>query len=146
MPSSCIKQIRSGSFLLCPYYHFNKRYNYSIKMYIISFIEVLRTCHILWPSIISSLAVNLWGVQVTFLPGVESLDEIAEVLLAGDHIALKDLVQGDALEAQANDLITHLQHSRKQTLSHTLVTNNELRGTKLQTLRFTFITRSSAEL
>lgn len=48
--------------------------------------------------------------------------------------------------AQANDLITHLQHSRKQTLSHTLVTNNELRGTKLQTLRFTFITRSSAEL
>lgn len=85
-------------------------------------------------------------MQVTFLPGVESLDEIAEVLLAGDHIALKDLVQGDALEAQANDLITHLQHSRKQTLSHTLVTNNELRGTKLQTLRFTFITRSSAEL
>lgn len=77
---------------------------------------------------------------------MESLDEIAEVLLAGDHIALKDLVQGDALEAQANDLITHLQHSRKQTLSHTLVTNNELRGTKLQTLRFTFITRSSAEL
>lgn len=85
-------------------------------------------------------------MQVTFLPGVESLDEIAEVLLAGDHIALKDLVQGDALEAQTNDLITHLQHSRKQTLSHTLVTNNELRGTKLQTLRFTFITRSSAEL
>lgn len=85
-------------------------------------------------------------MQVTFLPGVESLDEIAEVLLAGDHIALKDLVQGDALEAQADDLITHLQHSRKQTLSHTLVTNNELRGTKLQTLRFTFITRSSAEL
>lgn len=85
-------------------------------------------------------------MQVTFLPGVESLDEIAEVLLAGDHIALKDLVQGDALEAQANDLITHLQHSRKQTLSHTLVTNNELQGTKLQTLRFTFITRSSAEL
>lgn len=85
-------------------------------------------------------------MQVTFLPEVESLDEIAEVLLAGDHIALKDLVQGDALEAQANDLITHLQHSRKQTLSHTLVTNNELRGTKLQTLRFTFITRSSAEL
>lgn len=77
---------------------------------------------------------------------MESLDKIAEVLLAGDHIALKDLVQGDALEAQANDLITHLQHSRKQTLSHTLVTNNELRGTKLQTLRFTFITRSSAEL
>lgn len=85
-------------------------------------------------------------MRVNFLPGVESLDEIAEVLLAGDHIALKDLVQGDALEAQANDLITHLQHSRKQTLSHTLVTNNELRGTKLQTLRFTFITRSSAEL
>lgn len=85
-------------------------------------------------------------MRVAFLPAVESLDEIAEVLLAGDHIALKDLVQGDALEAQANDLITHLQHSRKQTLSHTLVTNNELRGTKLQTLRFTFITRSSAEL
>ena len=81
-------------------------------------------------------------MQVNFLPG----EAVAEVLLTGDHVALKDLVQRDALEAQANDLITHLQHSRKQTLSHTLVTNNELRGTKLQTLRFTFITRSSAEL
>ncbi len=63
-----------------------------------------------------------------------------------DRADFKDPVQRDALEAQANDLITHLQHSRKQTLPHTLVTNNELRGTKLQTLRFTFITRSSAEL
>lgn len=69
-----------------------------------------------------------------------------EMLLAGSHTALYDPVQRDALEAQADDLITHLQHSTKQTLSHTLVTNNELRGTKLQTLRFTFITRSSAEL
>lgn len=71
---------------------------------------------------------------------------LAGALFAKDHVALKDLVQRDALGAVANDLITHLQHSRKQTLSHTLVTNNELRGTKLQTLRFTFITRSSAEL
>lgn len=80
------------------------------------------------------------------LPGQAGLDPTAEGLHAGEHIAFKDPVQRDALEAQANDLITHLQHNRKQTLSHTLVTNNELQGTKLQTRRFTFITRSSAEL
>ena len=86
------------------------------------------------------------SLQGYFFPGQAALDTVAEVVLAGNHVALKDPVQRDALEAQAEDLITHLQHSRKQTLSHTLVTNNELRGTKLQTLRFTFITRSSAEL
>lgn len=64
----------------------------------------------------------------------------------GDHMAREDLVQSDAWKARANDLITHLQPGRKQTLSRTLVTNNELWGTELQTPRFTFITRSSAEV
>lgn len=82
-----------------------------------------------------------------YISGLTGLDTVSQVLHAGSHThALKDPVQRDALEARANDLITHLRHSRKQTLSHTLVTNNELQGTKLQTPRFTFITCSSAEL
>lgn len=77
----------------------------------------------------------------------DGLNAAAKVSRAKAHTRTQKLLSRETpLEARANDLVTHLRHSRKQTLSHTLVTNNELQGTTLQTPRFTFITRSSAEL
>lgn len=55
------------------------------------------------------LAVNLRGVEVGPLPGLAALDALPKVFLAGGDVALKDLVQGDAAEAQADDLVGHLE-------------------------------------
>lgn len=59
--------------------------------------------------------VNLWGMQEDFFPRLTTLDTVTEDFLAGQDIALKDLVQRDALEAETDDLPAHLQHSRKKT-------------------------------
>lgn len=66
--------------------------------------------------------VYLRGVQVDVLPARAALDAVAEGLPAGDHVAVEDPVQRDAPAAQADDLITHLQHSRKTNavVTHTL--------------------------
>lgn len=48
-------------------------------------------------------------MEVGVLPGGAALDALPQVLLAGGDIAFKDLVQRDAAEAQADDLVGHLE-------------------------------------
>lgn len=48
-------------------------------------------------------------VEVGLLPRHAALDALPQVLLAGGDVALKDLVQRDAAEAQADDLVGHLE-------------------------------------
>lgn len=55
------------------------------------------------------LAVNVRDAEVGLLPRHAALDALPQVLLAGGDVALKDVVQRDAAEAQADDLIGHLQ-------------------------------------
>lgn len=47
-------------------------------------------------------------MEVGSFPGCAALDALPQVLLAGGDVASKNLVQGDAAEAQADDLIGHL--------------------------------------
>lgn len=61
--------------------------------------------------------VHLRDTQVHVLPGQAALDAVIEVFLAGDHVALKDPVQGDGLDAQVDDLITHLQPQAQHKVS-----------------------------
>lgn len=64
-------------------------------------------------------------MKVEVLPGQAALDAVIEVLFAGDHITLEDLVQRDFSAAQPDDFITHLQKNRYITVQKpetTLVT------------------------
>lgn len=62
---------------------------------------------------VSVLSVDLRGVEVSPLPGHAAVDTLPQVFLAGGDEAFKDLLQGDAAEAQADDLVGHLQEQVK---------------------------------
>lgn len=52
-------------------------------------------------------------MQVAPLPGGAALDALPQIFLAGGDVAFKDLVQGNAAEAQADDFVGHLQEQRE---------------------------------